>query len=276
MKSIFQYILLLAASFVFFYCDNSFDPLDEETGIYAIYGVLDLNDSTNYIRIRDLNVPFTAEATESIDAEVSLEILDNAQSFTLNSEREDIEGVYEFNFLHDRPILPDETYQLSVKRSDGEEVVLTAISPTKPSPQISPLNQNCYTPIDFTIGPLNGGVIVYEIGFPLNRFYTNFLWGSKQYFFPDSVEDSSELTFSFIPHEALTRASRFYSDDDQCGDLLPTAEIAVSYTHYGPGFYEQIFDSEFDIQRTFRFGALYYDTLLIPVDTTPVCPQDCE
>ena len=86
MKSIFQYILLLAASFVFFYCDNSFDPLDEETGIYAIYGVLDLNDSTNYIRIRDLNVPFTAEATESIDAEVSLEILDNAQSFTLNSE----------------------------------------------------------------------------------------------------------------------------------------------------------------------------------------------
>lgn len=267
---------MLVIVLLFLSCDTTIDPLERETGTYAIYGVLDLNDSTNYIRVRDLNVPFTAEATETIDANVQLELLNAAQSYTLDSEREDIEGVYEFNFLHDQPIRPDETYQLKVERSDGLQLSLSTITPTKPIPEVSPFNQNCYTQINFKLGPLNKGVIVMKFGFPNDTLYTSYIWGNPIVYESADSDSNQTLEFSFTPYGQVNDILRGSNRDRKCFDHLRTSELFLSYIHYGPSFYEEIFETEFDIQRTQRFGSLYYDTLAIPVDTTPVCPQDCE
>lgn len=44
------------------------DPIDQDTGIYGIYGALDLDNQVNYIRIKDLKAEFTEAATDTIDA----------------------------------------------------------------------------------------------------------------------------------------------------------------------------------------------------------------
>jgi len=70
--------------------------------------------------------------------------------------------------------------------------------------------------------------------------------------------------------------SRVVNPDLRCGQALQNGNIYLSYIHYSSGFHEQIENDPFDnLQSTQRFGALYYDTLAVPVDTSPICPQDC-
>lgn len=267
---------MLVIILLFLSCDTTIDPLDRETGVYAIYGTLDLNKTSNYIRVRDLNVPFTSEATETIDAFVQLEQMNTGESFTLPVVRKDVQGVYEFNFVHELLPQPDTEYLLSVERSDGEMVMATAKTPTKPDPVITPINQNCYTPIEFKLGPLNSSILTFQIGITSRNPNREYIWSPEFIFRPEDYQTSNEIKLSFTPHEILKTILWNYDDSNQCGDPIADGEIYINYTHYGPGFYEEVFETEYDIARTQRFGSLYYDTLAIPIDTTPVCPQDCE
>ena len=100
-------------------CDNSLEPVDQETGTYSVYGVLDLNEAPNYIRVRDLKIPFTAEATKEIDAEVILQNLDSNSTERLEDIKTQFNGVFQHNFEVDR-IFPDTEYRLTVKNAAGE------------------------------------------------------------------------------------------------------------------------------------------------------------
>ncbi|TVR14597.1 MAG: DUF4249 family protein, partial [Balneolaceae bacterium] len=149
-------------------CDNSLDPIDLETGIYSIYGFLDLNEQTHYIRVRDLNAPFTIEATDSLDATVSLQNLDRGSTVILDSRVWDHEGVNHHTFVYNNQIIPNDTYRLAVERSDGFAVNATITAPTKPEPHVAPLNQNCYVPVDFEMEPLFGSTVVLQTGVRLD------------------------------------------------------------------------------------------------------------
>lgn len=261
-------------------CDNSIDPIDKETGIYSVYGVLDLNEQTNYIRVRDLNVPFTAEATREIDAEVTLGNLQTDLAKVLESERQKYEDIYLHNFIYKSEVIPETEYRLTVERSDGAAVNITVTTPTKPAPQASPLNQNCYIPIDFELSPLNGSTVVLRVGLPPD--YENgedeedWSWGRKHVFKSDDHQSPGKAIFTFTPQEQIIEIIRASNIDRRCKEHLHDGNIHISYIHYGPGFYERISEESFDIFRSAqRFGALYYDTLAIPVDTNSVCPQDC-
>ena len=251
-------------------CDNSLEPINEETGIFAIYGFLDLKEQKQYIRVRDLNLPFTREATETIDATVTLHNLTLGTSTLLESERRAHQDVYQHNFLFSDSVFPDHEYRLVVERSDGVTVEAITRTPTMPEPVTEPMNQNCYVPIEFSKQPMNGGTIVLRVGLGPTE---NSRWGAPQVLRPDSL---GRAAFTFIPDEQVSVILPGTGLDRRCGDHLFADNIYISYIHYGPEFYERIANDPFDIfASTQRFGALYFDTLAVPVDTSPVCPPDC-
>ncbi|MEX0944282.1 MAG: hypothetical protein WDZ38_01335 [Balneolaceae bacterium] len=257
-------------------CDNSLNPIDVETGIYSIYGFLDLNEEIHYIRVRDLNAPFTKEATESIDATVSLQNLSRGFTAILESRVRDHEGVNLHTFVYNNEIIPNDSYQLAVVRSDGFAVKRSITTPTKPEPSVGPVNQNCYVPIDFEMEPLFGSTIVLQVGIRLDNDEEEkkYLWTPPKVFSVGNDHSPGKITFTFIPKDQLIEMLHFFSNV-QCDEYIINEIIYINYIHFGPGFYEQITTKSFDILDTQRFGALYFDTLAIPIDTTPVCPQDC-
>ncbi len=274
---------ILLAILVIYSCDNSVEPLDTDTGIYSVYGAMDLNKDVNYIRIRDLNAPFTAEATETIDATVFFENLETGMIETLEGIQQEYEGIYQYNFVLDQPLQPDTDYRLVVERSDGAAVQIPITTPTKPTPQVSPLNQNCFIPIDFELEPVKGSTIALRVGFPREDYDDSvtwedyeWRWSSTHVLEPENDSSSQKITFTFIPHEQVNDAFIANNPTRYCWDYLFKGAIYISYEHYSPGFYEQTLVDSFDIfGSTQRLGALYSDTVAIPVDTSEVCTPDC-
>lgn len=263
--AIFLIVCAMTAS-----CDNTLEPLDKETGIFAIYGFLDLKKQNHYIRVRDLNAPFTLEATESIDATVTLHNLTLGTSTLLDSERLVHQDVYQHNFVFSDSVYPDQEYLIRVERSDGVTVEANTLTPTMPEPVTEPLNQNCFVPIEFSMEPLNGGTVVLRVGLGPREGSP---WGAPQVLTPDS---QGRTAFTFTPHDQVNLILPGSAIDRRCGDVLSAGNIYLSYIHFARSFYEQTAPEVFNIfDSTLKFGALYYDTLAVPVDTSPVCPPDC-
>ncbi len=250
-------------------CDNSLEPVDNN-GIIAFYGALDLDKETNFIRVRDLNAPFTTEATRELNFEVTLKNLDDGSLETLGQRRREYEGLYQYNYVVNQPIAPDTRYKFKVTRPDGHFVSKTILSPTYPVPVAEPVNQDCYTPIQVSFDPVNGSSFTYKIGFSLSG---SIYWGARQYLLSaDSTTTSLSLTFIPVDELKLVPFTRAML---RCTDLV-SEYFYLSYAHYSKGFAESIFIEEFDIfESTQRLGAYYEDTLAIPIDTSRVCPPDC-
>lgn len=264
---VFSLLALLLAG-----CDNSLEPLDRDTGVYSIYGSLDVNKNRNEIRVRDLNVPFNTDATAEIDAAVTLENLNSGLVEALDSERFFEAGVYHHNFIVTQNIEPYADYQLTVTRSDGEQVILTTTAPTYPAPVAEPVNEKCYTPIEITFEPVYETTIAFFIEFQPRDV-------RKTRLGPFVIRNDSELTgeaatYTFTPVDLMKLVPGTLGRY-RCTDLI-IPRFEFYYAHYSPGFYESIVDNPFDaFESTQRFGAYYEDQLFVPIDTGRVCPPDC-
>jgi hypothetical protein len=260
---------LISIVFLFTSCENTIDPIDKETGAFAIYGVLNLDKTVNYIRVRDLKEPFTANATREIDAVVTFENLDLNRSEILEGNTVEYDGVFEHNFEYQGTVSPDTQYRITVERSDGATTQVTARTPTQPAPEITPQYKNCYTNIKVSFEPMNGSTIVYRIGAPVGITW----WGPRNVL--SSGQTASDVSINFIPVEQLLFLLPGSRGEVRCHDMTGK-NFFISIDHYGPGLYDKIRNDPFDIlQSTERFGAFYRDTLAIPIDTSRVCPQDC-
>jgi hypothetical protein len=267
-------LYIFALSLIVWACDNSLEPLDMDAGVYSIFGTLDLNKETNYIRVRDLNVPFTAEATRELNAVVTLENPGSGTVDVLESERLEHEGVYHHNFVVNGAIQPDTEYILTVERPDGVTITLSEITPTMPEPVINSFNTDCYTPIEVEFSPTNGGTIVYRIRFRFELFGTYF---SAPRALRSNGNNQGKLSFTFTPIKKIPQLAGNPPPppNTRCHHMA-TDNLTVFYSHYGPGLYEKIENDPFDIMRsTERFGGFYVDSLEIPIDTSRVCPPDC-
>jgi hypothetical protein len=258
-------------------CGNSLDPLDKGTGTYTIYGAFNLREQPNYIRVRDINAPFTKAATEPIDGKVLLYNFGTDSVAVLEDQIVEYFDLYHHNFEYSENITPNTKYRVTVERSDGASRVLNMTTPTKPDPIIAPVNQECEVPVNFEMGPLNGSTVVVSLGYPpgkdsLNTITENteWKWGPKYIFESDEGQLTGEVTFTFIPDEQLRLIHKFYRfPTGICREYLKTGYIFLKLEHYGPGFYEDITSDTLDIMKNQRFGGFYYDTLLVLVDTLP-------
>lgn len=259
--------------FLLFSCDNTLDPLDRNNGTYAIYGFLNLEEDIHYIRVRDLHAPFTKEATQTLDATASLHNLTLGTSTLLESDSKEHRDVFQHNFIYRDSVYTEHSYKLSIERSDGVVVEHITKTPTIPEPVVEPVNQHCYVPIEFSLGPLNGGTVVLRMGLGPEK---DSKWGPPQILKPDESDPTGTITYSFTPYELLFVILDAFNSHLLCADFLNTGHAYISYIHYSEGFYEKLAADDFDIiPSTMQFGSLYYDTLSVPVDTRPVCPQDC-
>jgi len=251
-------------------CENKLDPIDRDTGIYGMYGALDLNKQVNYIRVKDLNAEFTEAATENINAMVTFENLETGSIQTLESSKLEWEGIFLHNFIVNGSIEPDTRYRVTAERSDGVEVAIETLTPTKPVPEASPINQDCYTPVTVAFAPTNGSTIGLKLGF----LRGDTLWRVEQIVQADQ-QNRNRISYTFVPQDELD----LFPPGNvtiKCNELSES-NVFVAYVHYSPGFYEKIENDPFDIlASTDRLGALYYDTLEVPIDTSRVCPQDCQ
>ncbi|MGN8225793.1 hypothetical protein [Gracilimonas sp. BCB1] len=248
-------------------CDNNLQVLDEETGLYSIYGNLDMDEQTNYIRIRDLNTPFTKQATETIDAKVTLENIDTGAGEILQSERGEYQDMYLHNFVVNGDIEPDTEYRVTVQRSDGASVSESFLTPTKPTSFVTPQNQKCHIPIKISIEPLNGGTVVFRFGTTPNK---NGSWTQDFIFGPDHYGNSTSINPEFTPLYLAQRATQ--STSFSCEVLFENEALYVWLEHYAPGFYEKATD-ELDLPddilgNTWLLGAYYEEIFAIPVNTS--------
>ncbi|HBX67522.1 MAG: hypothetical protein CL670_08005 [Balneola sp.] len=268
---IFFFSGLLFISF-FLSCDNTLKPIDTDFGIYAVYGALDLNKETNFIRVRDLNQPFTEDATREIDAEVTLENLESGFSEVFQDRREFFQGVYQHNFEVEQIIEPNTEYRLTVTRSDGASVVLNTNTPSKPEPLAEPLNQDCYTPIDITFDPVYSGSIVFFIEYVAAELPPPVRQG--RYIIQNEDNPGGALVYTFTPVDIMKLTPQT-GGKYRCTDLL-VPEFNIVYRHFSEGFYEKFVEGRFNVlESTQRFGSFYADTLTIPIDDSRVCPPDC-
>ena len=242
-------------------CNNSFDPTDETTGGYTVHGTLDLLAESSYIRVRDLNDPFTAEATEELAATVTLQNLDSGVITELASNIREVEGVFLHTFQFDGGIVPDTPYLLRIDNPEGVQAELQTVTPTLPVPVIDRENDSCNTIATLTFQPMNGGTITLRFGTGPEE---DDPWGRLVVLEP---EDNSDLVSTrFLP---LIRAQEATASFGVCSSLLRTGNLYVAIAHYSPGFYETLNSEVTDIlETTQQFGGFYADTLAIPVDTS--------
>jgi hypothetical protein len=255
-------VLVLISAILFLpACDNSVDPLDRDTGIFSIYGYLDLDRQTHYIRVKDLNAPFTAEATRQLDALVTFRHLESGQATVLEAEVREHMGVYLHTFVYQGTILPDNAYQVTAVRSDGATVDVSTRAPTRPDPTAEPGSAGCLTPVVFRLGPLNGGTVVLRFGAGPGESDPK----GPPVVFRDG-EDTTDgfITYTFIPQEEADAFRDPGLPVQPCYLDFYTGRVYLIYTHYSAGFHEQIAADPFDIfASTQRFGALYTDTFTV-------------
>lgn len=258
--------LLTVISAIFFLvaCDNSFDPTDRDNGAYSVHGTLDLLGESSYIRVRDMNAPFTEGPTEELDAVVTLQNLDSGVNTTLDSRVREFEGVFLHTFEFDGDVLPDTRYLLRVENADGVQVELDTVTPTLPVTQIIRDNDACTRSLNLDFEPMNGGTLILRFGLEPDTPDRKGRWGRLLEFGPSSYTDRVSITVN-----PLRTAQGITASFGICSSLLTKGNLYVAIAHYSPGFYELLNQEVNDILKTTRrFGGFYADTLAIPVDTS--------
>lgn len=255
-------VIAIAALTAIWGCDNSFDPVNTDNTIYSVHGMLDLLEESSYIRVRNMNSPFTLEATEQLDVNVTLDNLNSGESRQLRSSIREYRGVYLHTFSYDEKVLPDTRYLFRVENSSGVQVEMDVLTPTLPVPKITRDNHACTTPVNLAFEPMNGGTITLRFGLELDTEDSDGWWGRIITFGPSEYEERVSITFT-----PLRTAQGIARSFGTCFAMLPDKNIYVAIAHYSPGFYEQINSDVTDIlETTRRFGGFYADTLAIPVD----------
>lgn len=264
-------------------CDNSMDPFDEEKGSFSIYGYLDIHEEQNYIRIKDINQPHRSDATEAIDAVVTLENIYTGITETLEDSTVEFDGVFTHNFRTTMDITPDTRYRVTAERSDGVTKTVTATTPPIANVTVEPTGENCLTPIELILEPVHDrNDISLEIGFTLNdhRF-----WVRMQPDIPGMQNDNSEddlFYLLFAPIDILDEVFNppFGGGERRWCHELDTDQLYVRYTHFGPDFFDETASDSAGVVDipggTERFGGLYNDSFSITIDTSKICPPGCD
>lgn len=122
-------------------CNETFEPIKEnDTYFFSIYGYLDASADTQWVRVTPLHdsiFPGT-EASDSLDAIVSLVHLDSGEKVILNDSLFIYAQIaYAYNFWTTMDLQPDQTYKLIAERSDGARSTVTVSLPEEfPTPEI--------------------------------------------------------------------------------------------------------------------------------------------
>lgn len=265
MKYLNNYVMILLL-LISSGCDNSLNALDEEEGLYSIYGYLNLYEDNNYIRIKDINQTLK-DSDGILDAKVTFENLDNGTTEVLQDTVVDFDGVKTHNFRTTIDINPDTEYRVTAKRSDGRTTSAIAKTPFIAETNVNPMGANCITAVNIDFEPVRSKNSLWvEVGFQYNQ---NLFWVRINTLL---VETDNTVNASFTPFMLINEA---FDERILCEDLSDDT-FEVRYTHYGPDLFENTISDTLDVPGgAGRFGAFYKDSFSFPIDTVSLCPPLC-
>lgn len=251
-------------------CDNTLSTFDDQQGFYSIYGALDLDEDVNYIRVKDLSEPLHENAGRELEAEVTLENLDRQESEVLEDSVVEFDGIYTHNFRTTMAIRPDERYRVRVEGPGEESTEAITKAPRRSESRINPVSPDCSTNVDIIFENVeNPSDIVVTIGFRLQRSDFQFSYQ------PRERENSNSVRVEFIPKHLIDNTLPQDRGDVWCHNLSSDS-LYVNYTHYSPGFFENISSDTLDIPGgASRFGAVYDRAVRFHLDTVNVCNPIC-
>lgn len=144
------YLLLLVVLTGFSACERSVNPFEDNQGIFSIYGALEVGEEQNIIRVRNLLEPFQADSSFPFDATVTFTDLQSGTTTQLRDTVVTYEVGQTHNFILEEELELDSQYQITVERSDGEQVTSIATTPGLTEVSFAPFQFiTCETQIDF-------------------------------------------------------------------------------------------------------------------------------
>lgn len=247
-----HFFIILIASLLLNACeDRSISPLEESSGTYSVYGVLDIGKDPNYIRVRDLTVPFLTDSAKNLDAVVTFEDLAAGTESTLRDTVVNFSGNITHNFIVEQQLQPDQAYMLTVERSDGVRVTSTAYTPGVTVVELSErpnqngdINVGCFAPLTFTFkNVVEPEFVRMEVGF-LYEGTTHWAEVGKVAQL-EHVAGRDETTVTMTPTNLLVEVfppggidnpalnPRFLTPTVRC-DELDSDLVRLRYIHFGP------------------------------------------
>ena len=241
-------------------CETEINGLNEEKGIYSIYGYLDLKKDTNFVRIKNLNTPLTATSSDSIDAKVTLKNLANGNTSVLKDSVVEFDGVKTHNFMTTEDLQPDTEYQVKVQRSDGRSLSATASTPYLANRELKPSNPVCEGPTELVFEPVRDK-------FALD-LKISFLYEGQRYWVNanNRLEEKGDGVVASFWFENIVKAP-FSPELVFCNELSSDI-FTIQYYHYGPDLFKDNVSDSINIPGgAGRFGAFYKESFTVQVDT---------
>lgn len=269
---------------LFFACDRSINPFEDEQGVFSVYGALDVGKNRNIVRVRNLKEPFSSETSFPLDATVSFTDLETGTVTQLRDTVVNFEVGKTHNFILDEQLDLKSGYQITVERSDGASVTTTATTPGLTDADFFPkIFISCETKINIRFGNVEPTELVQmEIG----AVYENEIhWGVMDLVGELEYDPQLEIMRVVLsPRNLLVEVFTPVLPDNPYFDplmLFPTVscseldthEIFIRYTHFGPEwsaarpFNNGPIDIESgDVENGLGFfGAYRVDTFSIPL-----------
>jgi len=269
-------VALVGTALLLIGCDNTLDPISND-GVFTIHGALNASVDRQFIRVRDLNSPLTADATRDLDATVRVENLRTGAVTPLRDSVKKFGNVYVHNFWADLNVEPDTEYRIVAERPDGATSTATMRTPAVIEVERTRTDGNC---LDFYqvrfLGVRELNLIRTRIGF---QFEGRVFWVPRPTGFGGGT-----VSVSFQPEEVL--AEEIGSQDNPSTRLryeprclvLTDDTLRVAYKHLGPAWSGRIpGDLDFDPTASNDvdnglgfFGGYREDTVAVRVDTSGV------
>lgn len=271
-------LIIWAVALVFIFagilsgCETTFDPFIEGKALYSIYGYLDVNRPVNYIRVKDLDTPITADSARKLNAKVTLTNLATGQSQILQDSVVRFNGIYTHNFRTTMDITPETKYRVQVTRPDGKSVSATTITPAIPkmnttfsvSPFITfqPVNRKSVFRYTLSLYPFSNDDI------EINNFCITLFDFQKRN--PRAglklIKVPGYCTPKYVPNRPKVRYIKILKKFLRLPDTGKlTNQVYMIYKYFSPGSFKPVTTSDsLSIPGgSGQFGAVYTDTLKI-------------
>lgn len=217
-------------------CDNSLDPIQEDVGLFSVYGYISPTNDHQLIRVRDLNDPLVRDSTRTLTATVTLENLETGRTETLTDSIVTFQGIFTHNFQPRQDIQHGVTYRLSVQRTDGRSVQTTATTPEVTTVDLKPAGPvECVEQVEiFFRNVTDQRLVRVSVGFAWRNHLT---WVDLDV---PTIGDTGTPYNAFNPATILEGVfpERFQDTLGQdpanfCG-ALDDDKFRIAYTHFGP------------------------------------------
>ncbi len=238
-----KYLLLLCLIIALGSCDLSFDPLNEDKGLYSIYGGLNINAEENYIRVKNLNEPITRTADDSLDAVVRLNNITDNTTQILDFKTVVFDSIKTFNYRATMNIEPESVYEVIVEKPDGRTVTATAETPAIADRVLTPENRICGSQVNIEYSPVRPDEIIFaDIGFEYNG---QKFWLENLQALETEAQNTVRLSYS-LPEIINRRLDPEIEPDETICDFVTSNVVEVRYRHLGPDY---LLDTQTDTLR---------------------------